>query len=328
MVARGARRRTGLVAGVLRGGGRWVRGGGGRAGGAPPDGRSLLEVGSLTKTYTSLLLADGVVRGDWRLDTPVRELLPAGTVVPSRGGVEITLEHLATHRSGLPRVPLPTVRGSWQMLRNRDPYAPLTTELLLEQLAATRLRRTPGTGGVGYSNTGVGLLGLALAHACGTSYGELLARRVTAPLGLHDTTTPDLLHAEQRARVRPGHRRSGRPAPSWPMTAIPAAGALLSTAEDVLSWLAVQLDPHEGPLSEAVALTQVPRVRGRRGGTGLGWMRLEGPHAAWWHNGGTGGYRCFATFVPEHRTAVVVLSSDARSVDLLGLWALRRLTGR
>ena len=141
---RGVRRRAGLVIGVLRDGATSVRGR--SADGALLDGRSMFEIGSITKTFTSLLLADGVVRGDWALSTPVRDLLPAGTHVPSSVGVEITLEHLATHTSGLPNAPIPIVAGSVEMLRGRDPYARLTADGLLRALGRAKLKRTPGKG--------------------------------------------------------------------------------------------------------------------------------------------------------------------------------------
>jgi CubicO group peptidase (beta-lactamase class C family) len=316
---RGVRRRAGLVIGVLAPDGRDVHGR--SADGSALGGRSVFEIGSITKTYTALLLADGVVRGDWSLGTPVRELLPADVRVPSRDGVEITLEHLATHRSGLPGSPLPVVAGSLDMLRGVDPYAGLTADGLLEALADARVRRTPGTGPVHYSNLGVGVLGQAMAHATGSSYADLLAERVLRPLGLEDTGTDDQLDADQRARLVQGHRARGRPAPAWPLVGLPAAGALRSTADDVLRYLAAQLRPEGTPLAEAIRLTQVVRELP----IGLGWMRYDKPKRVWWHNGGTGGFRSFAGFRPETGHAVVVLANQSRSVDLVGLRVLRSL---
>lgn len=318
---RAVRRRAGLVVGVRERDGSTRVVGRAREG-AVPDGRSLHEIGSVTKTFTSLLLADGAVRGEWSLDTPVRDLLPPGTRVPARDGVEITLAHLATHTSGLPSLPVPAVRGSVEMLRGRDPYRNLTPEGLLEALGRARLRRTPGSGTVHYSNLGVGVLGQALAHATGTSYGDLVQQRVCAPLGLVDTATDDRLSDEQRSRLVPGHRRRSAPAAPWPLAGMPGAGALRSTVDDLLVYLEAQLDPASTPLGEAVRLTQRPRVT--RGQTiGLGWLRHDRPDHLWWHNGGTGGYRSFAGFVPAERVAVVVLSNHARSVDLLALRGLR-----
>ena len=104
----------------------------------------------------------------------MRDLLPPGTSVPSSAGVEITLEHLATHTSGLPSAAIPIVSGSLEMLRGRDPYAGLTTDGLLSALGTAKVKRTPGTGAIHYSNLGVGVLGLALAHAAGRPYADLV----------------------------------------------------------------------------------------------------------------------------------------------------------
>jgi D-alanyl-D-alanine-carboxypeptidase/D-alanyl-D-alanine-endopeptidase len=93
----------------------------------------------------------------------------------------------------------------------------------------------------------------------------------------------------------------------------------------VLRYLAAQLEPDTTPLADAVRLTQQPRIEGRQP-IGLGWLFNDGPDPLWWHNGGTGGFRSFAGFVPARRTAVVVLSNHARSVDLLGLRTLRLVT--
>jgi D-alanyl-D-alanine-carboxypeptidase/D-alanyl-D-alanine-endopeptidase len=319
---RGVRRRAGLVIGVLRDGATCVRGR--SADGAVLDGRSMFEIGSVTKTFTSLLLADGVVRGEWTLATPLRDLLPQGTSVPSSTGVEITLEHLATHTSGLPNAPIPIVAGSVQMLRGRDPYAGLTADGLLRALGRARLKRTPGTGAVHYSNLGVGVLGLALANATSRSYADLVEERICRPLGLVDTRVDEHLSVVQRSRMVPGHRRRGKPAAAWPLDGMPAAGALRSSADDMLRYLSAQLNPGHTELAEAIRLTQVLRDDPEPA-VGLGWMRLDRPHRLWWHTGGTGGYRSFAGFRPDQRDAVVVLSSQARSVDLLGLRVLRSL---
>ncbi|QIK75891.1 serine hydrolase domain-containing protein [Nocardioides piscis] len=323
-VERGVRRRAGLVVGVRRGTESLVRGR--SVDGGALDGRSLFEIGSITKTFNAILLADGVVRGDWSLTTPVRELLPAGTTVPTLSGVEITLEHLATHTSGLPNAPLPIVGGSIAMMRGRDPYAALTSEALLTALGAARLKRTPGTGKMHYSNLGAGVLGAAMAHAAGRSWEDLVAVRICEPLGLVDTTVDARLDAVQRSRLVPGVRARGRAAPAWPLAGMPGAGALRSTADDLLRFLAAQLRPDDTPLGETIRLTQVRRADGAPA-VGLGWMRVDKPHLLWWHNGGTGGYRSFAGFRPERGDAVVVLSNQARSVDLVGLRVLRALDG-
>jgi serine-type D-Ala-D-Ala carboxypeptidase/endopeptidase len=282
------------------------------AGGLTPDADTTFEIGSITKTFTALALAQAVVGGRLSLDTPVRDLLPAGTAVPSRDGVEITLEHLARHTSGLPRSPQRLgLRAVWAAVaRGEDPYAPISTPVLLEQLSRTRLRRPPGHPRIRYSNFGAGVLGLALTNVYGkATYHEMVEEVVLRPLGLTATTSEGETQAE-------GHAFRRRPAPNWHLDGLAGAGTLRSTARDLLSYLRAQLEPDVTPLAEAIRLTQVLLKPAARMTIGLGWMRSSsraGP--MFWHNGGTGGFRSFAGFLPDHRAAAVVLVNDQRSPD-------------
>jgi CubicO group peptidase (beta-lactamase class C family) len=329
-VERDGRRHVGLVVGAVRADGERMIVGAGRTrlpDGPTPAADTLFEIGSITKVYTALLLAEAVVRGELTLDTPLREVLPEARV-PSRDGVEITLEHLATHTSGLPRLPVPFASVlRWQLLdRDSDPYAPIDRAALLDALDRTRLRRTPGTGRMAYSNVGVGLLGHALVAAAGSAdYDSLVRERICVPLGMPDTmVVPDPARA---VRVADGHRRGGRRTGHWALLGLPGAGALRSTAADQLTFLRAQLRPDDTPLGPAIALTHAER-RARRLGMGLGWIRLGSPdQVLLWHNGGTGGFRSFAGAVPSQGAAAIVLANDVRSCDRIGVDLLRRLAG-
>ncbi|WP_087008479.1 serine hydrolase domain-containing protein [Brevibacterium yomogidense] len=290
-----------------------------------PDAHTLFEIGSITKVFTALLLADGVVRGDWELRTPVRDLLPAGAEVPSRGGAEVTLQHLATHTSGLVRSPFPIgVRETIRFLQfGHDVYAGFTGDDLLAALATTRLRRKPGTGGVKYSNFGYGVLGHVLAHALGQDFGTIIGERICQPLGLNDTATEWQLTEEQRKRSAQGFRSRKRTAAPWPLEGLPGAGALRSTATDVLRFLQAQMEPAETPLEDAIRLThQTPT--GGPAGMGLGWHRAG--KQVLWHNGGTGGFRTIAAFRPGDSTAVTVLVNQSAGADLAALRLLKRVS--
>ena len=292
---------------------------------AAPDARTLVEIGSITKVFTALLLADGAVRGDWELRTPLRELLPPTAVVPTRGGREVTLQHLVTHTSGLVRSPFRFgLRENLAFLRHgHDPYAGFTGEDLLAALATTRLRRTPGTGGVAYSNFGFGVLGHALARALGQDYGDAVRERICEPLGLVDTVTEWQLTGEQRQRSAQGHRSRTRTAEPWPLEGLPGAGALRSTATDVLAFLHAQLEPEATPLAEAIRLTHRTPAAGPAS-MGLGWHRAG--RQMLWHNGGTGGFRTIAAFRPEEGTAVTVLVNQSAGADLTALRLLKRVS--
>jgi len=238
--------------------------------------------------------------------------------VPTFRGHEITLGDLASHASGLRRDPRGTLR---RWLRDRhNPNAGLSVEELYDGLARTRLRRRPGQR-VKYSNLGAGLLGEALARAAGRPYEELVRERICLPLGMPDTVvTPT---GEQADRLATGHTRRGRPAPPLVLPALAGAGALHSTATDMLCFLRANLDPASTPLASQLERTQRPRAGvAKRVEVGLGWMIAHPPRAAGpllWHNGGTGGFRSFVVAARDAGTAVVVLSNTARSVDRLGL---------
>jgi CubicO group peptidase (beta-lactamase class C family) len=314
-------RRSGLVVGVsLRGGtGLWHRG-------DLPDGAgSVFEIGSVTKTFTALLLAELARDGVVRLDDPVADHLQGAPPVVGR---PITLEDLATHHSGLPRLPAGLLLPALTTGR-RDPYARLDEAALAEAVARTRPRRAPGEK-FGYSNYGAGLLGWALARASGTTYADLVADRITRPLGLADTWVD--VPAAARARVAPGHGWLGGSAGPWDLAALAGAGGLRSTAPDLLRYLATYAADASGPLAGAAAETRRVRHRVGRLGIGLGWMVLPGgqgparfrvPHDVLWHDGGTGGYRSFAAVVPATGASVAVLTNQARNVTGLGLRLVR-----
>ena len=296
--------RAGVVVGTLAGGERQivVRG--------PLAEDSIFEIGSITKVFTALLLA--LMAQDGRVALDERPF----------DGRATTLAELATHTSGLARLPKGML---WRSLRERrDPYAGFGVDDLDAALTAARLR---SSGRVRYSNFGAGLLGHQLARRAGCSYAELVQDEVCAPLGLRDTSVT--VAEADRARFADGHDRRGRPVPHWHLGALEGAGALRSTAADMLAFLAFQLQPPDTPLGAAARLTHAERARRGRLGVGLGWLRLaprRGADDVVWHNGGTGGFRSFAGFAPGHGCAVVVLANSVRSVDTIGMRALLALT--
>jgi serine-type D-Ala-D-Ala carboxypeptidase/endopeptidase len=296
--------------------------------GPAPRADTLFEIGSVTKVFTALLLAEAVTRGELSLDTPLGDLLPE-VDVPTRDGAAITVEHLATHTAGLPKNPMPLPAAVWAQWKARDgdPWEAIDRAALLTALGKSRLRRTPGTGRIAYSNLGAGVLGHALvAAAADRDFGELVRSRICDPLGMADTVLlPD---REQAAREAVGHRRRRRTTGHWEVAGLPGAGALRSTATDMLTFLHAQLRPDDTPLGPAIALTHPERRPGKRLGIGLGWLRvpMRGGHILLWHNGGTGGFRAFAGFVPAAGVGVVALANNQRSVDRVGLDLLTALS--
>lgn len=316
--------RVGAVVAAVSGAATEIRGAGRLGGGdaGVPGARTVFEIGSVTKVFTALALARLAVAGTVDLDEPLGEVLgellaelPPGARVPARDGRQITLRHLATHTSGLSRLPTGML---WSALRHPsepDPYAGCTTDRLLRALAAARLSAAPGRR-FRYSNFGAGLLGLALAHRAGTGYETLVAREIGTPLGLTETGV-----AVAPGRLAQGHTRRRRPTPEWRLADLAGAGALRSTAADLVTFLRAQLDGGTGELAEAIRLTRAVRHPiSAFSWAHLGWLgqRLHprlGGHAQLWHNGGTGGFSSFVGFDPERPIAVVALSNTQRPVD-------------
>ena len=308
------RQSVGVVVGVTSAEGRVVVGYGRLSADGPnqPDGDTVFEIGSITKVFTSTLLADLVSREELGLDTPVQSLLGDEARMPARNGAEITLGHLATHSSGLPRLP-----DNFDPENPTNPYADYTVEDLYAFLASHKLDRDIGDT-VEYSNLGYGLLGHALAVREGTDFETLIGDRILAPLQMPDTAielTPAL-----RGRLATGHDAQLRPAANWDLPVLAGAGALRSTVNDLLTFLEANLGLRESPLHQAMELARMPQRSDPALGMdiGLGWIiAREGDRDFVWHNGATGGYASFIGFDAAAGEGIVILSNSQLSVDNL-----------
>jgi serine-type D-Ala-D-Ala carboxypeptidase/endopeptidase len=261
-----------------------------------------------------------VRRGEVSLDDPVARHLPDGVRVPARGGREITLLDLATHRSGLPRLP-----SNMAPAEPLNPYADYSVEQLYAFLASHELRRDIGAM-TEYSNVGTGLLGHALARAAGTSYEEALRTRILEPLGLHSTTVA--LDDALRHRMAQGHSAALQPVPLWDLPTLAGAGALRADVQDMLRWLAANVGEPVDDLTRALRTAHEPRVSMGPEGSGgpmigLNWIiQSSGARRIIWHNGGTGGFFSWMGFDPDRRTGLVVLSNAGHAVDDIALHLL------
>ena len=266
---------------------------------------TVFEIGSVTKTFTALLLATMAELHEVAYHDPIDLHLPEhGTPRPA-GAPLPTLEELATHTAGLKRLPRGLIRRAGLRLRS-DPYARYTSGDLYR--ATARLRpRPPHRRTERYSTFGMGLLGQLLSDAAGIPYPALLADRVLRPLGMTSTiATGEAAAADTSAR---GHR-GGKPVPAWTFDALAGAGAVRSTAADLMRYTQAHLRPESTALAPALTATQ----RVRPDGTCLGWQHrlIEGANL-YWHTGGTGGCTAFVGFCPDTAGAVVLLANAAPS---------------
>jgi CubicO group peptidase (beta-lactamase class C family) len=277
------------------------------------DGDTLFEIGSITKVFTTILLADSVERGELSLDDPIAKFLPASVRVPTKNGKEITLLHLATHTSGLPRM-----IDNMGSLDVNNPYANYSVEKVYDFLSTCEIAGEIGVSPE-YSNLGIDLLGHILELHLGITYEELVRSRITRPLGMDDTVitrTP-----EQTERMARGHSWRLTPMQNWDFPELPGSGALLSTVNDLLKFLAANLGLTMSPLTNAMRSTHEVRFDsdGEMAPVGLGWgiSDYQGTEIVG-HSGGTGGYRSLILFDLEQQTGVVVLSNSANDIDDIG----------
>ncbi|MGW7051811.1 serine hydrolase domain-containing protein [Streptomyces sp. NPDC054887] len=304
-----------VVLAVTRHGRRTTISGGNAAAPAVPRHALRYELGSVSKTFTVLLLAALARSGALGLDDPLAAHLP-GLPLRHPAARRITLRHLATHTAGLPRIPGDLIPSAL-LHPYTDAYATYDTERLLRTFARTRPHHDPGTRWR-YSNFGVALLGPVMARATGVDCPALLARHVLRPLGMTRTT----LGPGDPATTAVGHRRNGStPVPGIGMGPFVAAGAVRSTPGDLLTYLEAHLAasgprlPGTGdvPLRGALRDVQVPQLRRgprHRDTHTLTWFHHPGPGGPLlFHAGATFGQQAFLGFHPATGTGVAALAT-------------------
>ena len=271
------------------------------------------EIGSVTKVFTALLLAESERAGKVSRNDPVAKyLLPPGD--PDAAKLEkITLLALSTHTAGLMTWPT-----NFRMPTKPNPFVDITTADLVAALR-TDGPNAPAGRNFAYSNFGVALLGQALAAAWGKPYADVLREHVLTPLGLERTIVA-VPGTKPSPDLAPGHA-SGKPAENWELDGYAPAGAIRSSAREFAKFLQAALGDEHAPLAAAFRETTKP-LRPTDfigGGIGLNWLLLDDPQRpVIWHNGGTGGYRSFLGFSRAAGVGVAVLFNGSAGPDALG----------
>jgi CubicO group peptidase (beta-lactamase class C family) len=297
------------------------------------NGDTVFFIGSVSKTFTTLLLQDMVERGEMKLEDPVARFLPKSVNLPTRNGREITLLDLATHTAGFPINPDNMSGGS-----ERDQYETYTVERMYNFLSSYRLPRDPGTE-FQYSNLGMALLGHVIELKAGTNFESLIVNRICRPLRMDSTCIT--LTPELKKRLAIGRDASGNPSLPWTFQAYTPVGNIHSTANDLLKYAAAQagLAPsrlaalmektHQIRFKDSHGLADVPEF-GTFGRTAMDWVDREAYQPPGMellgHAGGSGSYHAWVGFDKMQRRGVVVLSTtDAFSVEATGWTVLQRL---
>jgi CubicO group peptidase (beta-lactamase class C family) len=277
----------------------------------------MFEIGSVTKVFTGLLLAQSVERGDVKLDDTVGKLLAGKVDAFSQSQSQspplppavasVTLRQLVTHTGCMP-VMADGVTGGAPLA---EQFRSFDRPMFWAALARIKLTAAAPPCEAAYSNFGMALLGQLLAERYGTSWGELVRARITEPLGMNDTVISLGDKASRMAPAFAGDRRQ----PLFDMQAYAPASALRSTAADMLTFSRAVLAGAGGPLGPAAArmLTPLARYEGAEIGYAVMVRGPEGGRRTYWHAGLTEGYRTLWLLAPDTGEAIVVLSSNARA---------------
>jgi len=278
----------------------------------PPDANTVFDIGSITKTFTAILVAKTYLE----MDTPdeiVGHYLPAGKVtIPSKDNVEINFLHLLTHTSGLPRTP--HVSGSTFPLPDgfdgENPYSAYTTEDVYDYLTNyCTLEFTPGTYW-GYSNTGYGILGHTLGVIDGSSYEHILHRDIFNELGMDNSSL--FLTNEQLENMAYGHNTSLKIVPNYTANDIfQGCGMIKSSLNDMFKYLESNMDLTESPLKDAMMITHQNSgiYTGSMGHIGLAWyiLELEDGQTIIYSGGDTNGHSAYLAFNKSNLTGAIIL---------------------
>lgn len=256
---------------------------------------TIFEIASITKVFTTTLLAQEVLQGKMKLNDPVIKYLP--TTINKQGEAidQVTLLDLATHTAALPKVATPVANQSpqafLQYFNTWKPSKPIGKTFL-------------------YSNIGVGLIGYALEGASDTSYENLLQTNLLTPLKM---TSTSLYQAVDDSRYAQGYNAMNLPAKRWPKFPWPAAGALRSTSADMSKFLLANLGiSAPDNIIKAMQLAQKPqRPATLNFQMGLGWQVLKNGIIN--KNGGSNGFGSAIVLYPEKKIGVVVLTNRAKS---------------
>lgn len=281
---------------------------------------SIFEIGSITKVFTASLLAHEVSQNKIKLSQLVKKSLP----FKLKGNPKITLQHLANHTSGLPRLPDNLIPMATNQPDN--PYKGYTAQKLKEY-CTKQLSLNKAIGTYEYSNLGAGLLGYALSQESGKSYEEMLQETIFSPLGMEHSTTNRALVG---AKLVKGLDPLGAVTSNWDMDVLAPAGSILSSTQDLSKFAIANFDSNQKAF--VLQQSQTATVGGRMS-MALGWhiIKARKGNTYHWHNGGTGGYSSSMTLDIHQKLGVIVLSNLSAfhpkmgNIDVLGFELMKQL---
>jgi CubicO group peptidase (beta-lactamase class C family) len=259
---------------------------------------SVFEIGSITKVFTTTLLAHFVNSGQIKLDDPINKYLP----FKIKNNIQLTFKQLATHTSGLPRMP-----GNFQPIAMRNmtnPFKEYNEKAMSDYLSNYLNQEYNSKQGYTYSNLGAGLLGYTLEQISDKTYQQLLDSLITKPLNMSKTTT-NRDHVKTNLVV--GLNALGQPTSNWDLNVLSGAGAILSNVEDLSKFAMAQFDT----TNIALNLTREKAyIHNEKLSLGLGWHFSTKDGNEWmWHNGGTGGYSSVLGLNMQNKSGIIILTN-------------------
>ena len=246
---------------------------------------SVFEIGSISKVFTTTILAKFIKAGKIKLSDPVSSFFPNENFDLSYDNRQITIGHLADHTSSLPRMP-----NNFNPSNPANPFSDYDEKLLYEFLSEINLSREIGSQ-FEYSNLAVGLLGFILAEIDQTTYDQLLQKHILDPLKMNETMT--VLNSSSKENLAVGYNGVHEVA-NWDLAILTGAGGIKSTTADMAKFMSLHLGLETNKLSSAAKLTHKKRHDkvNSRTSIGLGWFLMSiGGKQIIAHDGATGGYK-------------------------------------
>ena len=318
----------GMVVGIYKDGKSFIKGYGflSNDNKTPPGPRTIFQLASVSKLFTAATLQVLCDEGVARMDATLGEVI-GGTLTLSPAAQQVTLEQLATHTSGFPKVPKTWIRkvtklvGRKNLLKN--PYSYLELKDVFDYLQTSDGKREPGR--FKYSNFGMGLLGHVMEMMTKNNLDSVVSEKLLTSLGMHSTAIA--LTPEMERQLAPGHAASGELNPIWTFGALGGAGAFNSNASDMMKFIQANIDG-SSPIIHSLKRTHKKRFDGH---TGIGWLqptfldRFLGNRSIIWHNGLVGGYASYISVDTKNKTGLVLLSNKAIDVTMLGIMVTRQV---
>ena len=258
--------------------------------------KSIFEIGSISKVFTSTLLANFVIDGKVKLNENINSYLKT----PLKNKIKISFADLANHTSGLPRLPS---NLDLAKVKPENPYIEYKEKEMKEYL--TKYLELSNKGEYQYSNLGVGLLGYTLSTIENVTYETLLQNKIFSKYDMQNSTA-DI--TKIKGNLIRGLNNEGKEVPNWEFSVLAGAGAIFSTVEDLSQFAVSQFDYSYKELK----LTRVKTFElNENMDIGLGWhiLKNKSDNLWYWHNGGTGGYSSSMVIEEKSKNGIIVLSN-------------------